>query len=280
MSEPIVVFGADDPEMRAIKARAYELELETTQALDRVNTRPVHCGAAYDALVDYSGPLIERAGLVVVETRVPEYDAYTVDRLDHHNVGDRGFDLPPEQAVAASSLGQFAEHYGFELSDRERVLAAVDHSFFDAMRGRVPDVDPAQALQVKIEEIANSHSVEISAISSDVETARQFLDEAPRIAIHGAEVCDLSEFYLGEPDSRIKLAIQTAAVVDEKALLIHFADFGAGGDHKLMLNGAVSPEDCEYFMTTWAPQHGLERIFGNPSRHYAGAYTTAQTRIE
>lgn len=68
------------------------------------------------------------------------YRATTGARCDHHRPGDLGFGLPPELAVEASSIGQFAALLGVELSERERIIAACDHALAAAYAGRVPGV--------------------------------------------------------------------------------------------------------------------------------------------
>lgn len=270
MSDRLVAIGAEDPEMRAITERLDELGLEYAQATDSYGS-PVHCGVAYNAVLRLSPELVRRSGLVTIETHIPQFEDETVVAIDHHNPGDRGFDMPVDEAVAASSLGQAAAFFGFKMTDRERTLGAVDHSFLDTIAGRVTGIDPEYGLRVKSEEIAATHGLHLSEVKQAIEDARDELLSAPRTTINGNEVHDLSDTVLGLPNSLHKLTIQAAAAMDRQSVLFRFQEY-PGGPIKVMYNSVESPDDIAYFIDTWAPERGLDREFGVPNRHYGGAY--------
>lgn len=272
----VAALGAEDPEMRAIEARLQQLGMDYVYALDDQGNR-VHCGVAYSAQIGASAA--RGADLVLVETELPAYSDRVIARLDHHRPGDSGYDMGAKDAVAASSLGQLAGRYGFDLTDREMALAAVDHTPLDAILGRVPNVTPELALAVKIDEIAKTHEVDINDVLADLQIAQDDLEDASRHRLGDTWVVDLTEEHMGEPNSRRKLAIQTAAAMRNTPILIKFADH-KDGDDKIMYNGGVMPSDIRYFMDTWAPSHGLNRVFGVPERHYGGGYVGPQTQID
>ena len=272
----VAALGAEDPEMRAIEARLQQLGVDYVYALDNFGNR-VHCGVAYNARLGTAAA--SGANLVLVETDMPAHQDRVVARVDHHRLGDSGYDKGASLAVEASSLGQISDRYNFELTDREMVLAAVDHSPLDAVLGRVPGVSSELALLVKMEEVAKTHDVAIEDVFLDLEVANNDIADLPRHRLGEAWVIDTTDEHLGEPNSRRKLAVQTAAALQDVPILIKFADH-ADGDDKIMLNGGVMPNDVRYFMNEWAPAHGLTRVFGVPERHYGGGYVGPQTHID
>lgn len=67
------------------------------------------------------------------------------------------------------------------------------------------------------------------------------------------------------------LSAQVAATVEGVAVLLQHKDV-EGGPVKWSLSGEVLPETVEAFMEGWGPAQGLEKIYGVPSRGYAGGY--------
>lgn len=92
------LLGAPDSEMAAIEALLYQHKLDFGYALS--NGQRCHPGNA--AKADNAIP--EGHRLVVVECRHVRRNADII--IDHHAEGDPGFGRPPEEFMAASSLGQ------------------------------------------------------------------------------------------------------------------------------------------------------------------------------
>ncbi|MEI8343423.1 MAG: hypothetical protein WCF93_00565 [Candidatus Moraniibacteriota bacterium] len=69
------------------------------------------------------------------------------------------------------------------------------------------------------------------------------------------------------------LCAQVAAVIREIPVLIH-SHLMEGDLGKFHLCGNASKELVEFFMNYWAQEIGLEKVYGNPDRGYAGAYIT------
>lgn len=108
MSEAIrIVFGAADPESAAGRKLAQAAGIVVHQAM--AGSKPVHPGSAYAA--DAVDPPIPDDGSRVLrwECDGPAFagvDPTRITVIDHHRPGDPGYGRPPEEFLAASSIGQ------------------------------------------------------------------------------------------------------------------------------------------------------------------------------
>src|SRR5690606_15369025 len=69
-----------------------------------------------------------------------------VTRIDHHNPGDPGYEMPPERYLEGASLGQTLGLLEVEPTPTQRLLAAADHCLTAAYQERCPGVDPRELL--------------------------------------------------------------------------------------------------------------------------------------
>ena len=181
-----------------------------------------------------------------------------VFRVDHHNPGDPGYEKPPENYLAGSSLGQVLGLLEREPDDTQRLLAAADHCLTAAYQGRCPGIDPHELLFLRASWRAKISGRSLGDVMEGILNAAKRVDRhydsesGQSIFLDPTEVSpDLPEgaAYAGKP-------------VRYRALL-------PGGVLKEMLKGA-GPAEIEGFMQTHA-QAG-RRVYGNPYRGYAGAY--------
>ena len=98
-----VVFGASDPESTLARTLCVG---DVTAHTALCGRKPVHPGNAYRA--DAIDPPIDPSVPVVrFECGGPVFDGCTdVTVCDHHFPGDPGYGRPPEEFLAASSIGQ------------------------------------------------------------------------------------------------------------------------------------------------------------------------------
>jgi len=162
MSQTLVIFGAPDVESTAAKKLAWEAGYLVADAIAG-NGMPVHPGNTYASI----GYRIDGSYVLSLSTRwngrcilfecggdLPP-DA---ERCDHHRPGDPGYGRPPEEYLAASSIGQLMALLGptgwaaqrrimggaslHEAAQEINKIAAADHCLEAAYRGRCPGVDP------------------------------------------------------------------------------------------------------------------------------------------
>lgn len=202
----IWILGAADPEMELIEKLLRECGEEVRYATDEQGRR-VHPGNAY------------RCPTPVVPEGATAYAVECIDvlpevwvRIDHHRPGDPGYGRPPEDFMAASSIGQvlsvLRRHgpaffdagewitcdggeprdvggfvIGMPYADtvpHEMVLAAAaDHCLAHAYAGRCPGVDPDDLLAWRIVSRAKFQNRSARDILLDVELARRALRDAP-----------------------------------------------------------------------------------------------------
>lgn len=134
-----------------------------------------------------------------------------ITRVDHHRPGDPGYGRPPEEFLAASSIGQvvsllnghgkaFFEDGQWLTSDGGEhrdvggnvvglphcgavpvemiLIAAADHCLEAAYRGRCPGVDPDALMAWRAQSRAEFQKRPIEAVMADIESARRILRES------------------------------------------------------------------------------------------------------
>lgn len=146
-SKMVVIFGGADAE--SAEARRVALAAGCRVAVATVDGKPVSGGTAYKAdgfqLEGGSGSEITEA--VIFECNPAcAGNLNVVARCDHHNPGDFGYGLGPEQFFEASSIGQLMIFLGLRVIGYERLIAASDHC-------------PAQPTRVCVLALRQSHFV-------------------------------------------------------------------------------------------------------------------------
>ena len=289
LSRTVFILGAKDPEMDAIDAmlmRAYSPYLSTAiHALSQHKgpTRVTHKDA-YEARVNASfGMNDEEDTVVLVECDGLFMTGRNVRRIviDHHRQGDPGFDKPPAEYWEGASIGQLAMFLENECVRRDgsriprdlldtpynRLVAAIDHARFWAVRGECPGIDAIEAQFESKRQIAEQFGVSAFAVTSLARSYYDVLATAPTIRIGGRPVKDVRFAELGEGYSFDFLVLQEAAML----LGVPYISLQIRpGSTTVFLNRVDDPATVEAFMKDWAPKEGLQKIFGVPLRGYAG----------
>jgi len=277
----LFILGAEDPEMGRISELIEQAGMKFCYATS--GGRRVHPGNAYMADLPESLQGIDfRYGdeLVLIECGLRESipsRLLKVIVLDHHRPGDPGFGLGPEQYWDASSLGQLYKLFKKYRADpvprpEDLVLAAMDHCFTEALRGKCPDVTREAVLSVKYREIAASTKAGKERVEETVGnfTTKIVCTTTPNLRIGNVSIVDLRTEDLGVGYSLDLLCAQVASALVEKPVLLSHRDT-EGGPQKVTLYGAPT-EAIKVFMSNWAPAQGLAKIYGVPDRGYAGGY--------
>lgn len=264
----IYLLGAEDPEMRRIEEILCERGVPYAYA--QMDNRVVQPGNAYRA---DPVPILEDGDtLVCIECRPREIpDLVALHTIDHHRPGDPGYDLGSTDYWRASSIGQLYARLGGTPTYEDRTLAAMDHCFNAALRGETPGVAAQDVYRRKVLEIAQAMSIETEEVFARTEHFRNRFLSAPEAGDFPLTVRDMRADFLGTGYSLDLLCAQVAVAIEGGIGLLRHKDIGTGPD-KWTLTGHPSPELVRYFMEYWAPKHGLEHVYGAPTRGYAGGY--------
>lgn len=220
--------------------------------------------------------------------------------IDHHRPGDPGYGQPPTAFLPASSIGQVIDtlawngalpvwdtfhepsSFGSPIWNGYRwlvsrsgmfvptdlvMIAASDHCPAAAYQGRCPGVDPDALMRWRATTRAEFQGRPVQAILADVEAARDAIGRAPVVMMGGVAVSDLRP---GTVPELPEAALRTGAVV--------LAEMRTkDGRQQIVLQGAgegtvggTAPIDA--FLNGWAAAQGLEDLYGDPARGYAGGY--------
>jgi len=262
MAKTVYLAGAKDPEMeRAIDI----LTLEGKTVIQaKKGGVPVHAANAYEA--DNEEDIPPGAKVIFMEC------GFLIKRFDHHRPGDPGYGKGPLLYWEASSIGQVYAHLGLpqpKPGHKDLILAAMDHCYNAAMKGECPGVTTEEVLQVKLESIVNATKKTMGEVSASTEEFRKKILSSPIIKIGGEAIYDLQE-NTGIGYTLPYLTAQVAAVLDGVPVVIHVHDKEGETTERHHLCGDIGEETLEYFMKTWGPKNGYTKIYGSPSRGYAG----------
>lgn len=294
-SNVVVIFGASDPEATIAKGIARSCGYDVAVATK--GGQPVTPPSAYEA--DGINPMPHPdATVVAFECGGPAIPADAVV-IDHHRPGDPGYSRPPEEFLAASSLGQLvalaarrdeldkadwpysaaeAAVGDFVFADgrwvvgcpravlvvpAEVILAsAADHCLEKAYRGLCPGVDPDQLMRWRIASRAAYQKRPPEKIEKEVEAARAALRAAPVWAGHHLAVkYQLKDFTAGS------IPELPEAAAREGLPFIACLEDKAG---KKIVVQAAPPELVEAFLK--GEIMPLRKLYGDPARGFAGGY--------
>ncbi|MBI2108691.1 MAG: hypothetical protein HYT93_00720 [Parcubacteria group bacterium] len=260
----LFVLGAHDPEMVRIIALLEGAGKNFIYA--KKDGERVRSGTAYEA--NNKDEIPDTVRVIFVECEVagvmPSF------RIDHHRPGDPGYDKRPEEYLLGSSLGQLCAYLERTPTEEDTVIAAMDHCFHAAVKGLCPGVSPSAVLKMKIEKIAEGYNCSTKEVEKEIRRFQEIISTSETILIGDQSVHDVIGS-LGVGYTLQLLTALTAATIERKAVLLHAFDT-KGGPEKLILGGDVHEKTVRYFMQIWAPANSLEKIFGTPSRGYAGGY--------
>ena len=303
----MIVFGAPDPE--AALAERLARGAGWTVAYATVKGVRVHPGNAYAAddvpwapgeLPPDSIVLFECGGAPGTPGAVLE-PGKRVTRLDHHRPGDPGYGRPPAEFLEASSVGQLLSllarrgllprmEAGTRLDlaegdlafgdDRWQIgdgdmgaavppeivmAAAADHCLEAAYRGLCPGVDPEALMRWRAESRAAFQKRPVADVLADVESARRRLRAA-------VERCDGARLEYADFRGEHIPELPEAACREGIAFLSTIRD--RDGREKVILQAA--PADLVRRFLAGEVVPGLQNVYGDPARGFAGGYTAAK----
>jgi hypothetical protein len=257
------VLGAQDPEMREIErvvASAGHAVVYAAQGRYRVNTRTAY--QADSVLRIFPGGairptvLLPKSPIVTVECRIEDHEP--IVKVDHHNPGDRGYEIGPDRYMEGASLGQVLALLGREPTETQRLLAAGDHCLTAAYQGECDGAPPDRLLELRASWQARVSGRRFSEVIGGI------LDAAVMVRARFDPVLGESRFLdpLVVPRDLPEGAAYAGLPVRYRALM-------PDGVVKEMFKGAA-PDAIERFMQ--AHREAGRLAYGNPYRGYAGAY--------
>lgn len=249
----VFVLGASDPEMeeveRVVKAAGHHVRYACLGPV-RVRAESAQMASGLNL------PLPKDATVVCVECHVHllQADVY----VDHHAPGDPGYACSAAEYLQGSSLGQVLSLLGLEPTQEQRIIAAADHCPNQAYRGLCPGVTAQQMAEWRTRTRAQRRGVSIEEMEAAIEAGRKhLLTEAPRVPFLGKQfpwVTSRAQLELAEASARYDIPFM-------------YAEQTPSGRTKAGLMGA-EPAEIE----AWMAQCGLQDVYGNPHRGYAGGY--------
>lgn len=288
------LLGAPDPEMERIERLLREAGERFEYVRDATGAR-VRPDNAYRASAPDIPSGVNTVFLVESEVdglREGDSPPWKVVCIDHHRPGDPGYGKPPVEFLSGSSLGQVLsvlwgpirqDKGGWVAGDRlipeDLILAAAsDHCPAAAYQGRCPGVDPSRLMEWRIEVRARFQGRSPDAIRRDVMNAVEAVSTAPWVELaEGVRVRDLRGKVVPElPEAllwtgqaavaRVRLRIPTTASPNDR-----------DGRWKIVLLGAgegtsVGKAPVEAFLGGWAQKQGLQDLYGDPARGFAGGF--------
>jgi hypothetical protein len=267
MRTVLFMLGAKDPEMDRIEQLLTERGESFVHAFK--DGRRVNPGNAYDADL-FLQEVMYNDDIVFVECAVPKTRREYV--IDHHRPGDPGYDKGASEYWAASSIGQLYTMLGItEIPQTDRVLAATDHCFAAAIQGLCPGVSVEEVRALKEDNIARTLKISVDDVRAEVQRHFDNLGFTYDVIVIGQSLVAKIP-YTGIGYTLSYLSAQFAAVLAGVAVLITLRTEFEDEPLRYHLCGNASVETVEAFMNTWAPDNGLERIYGVPERGYAGGY--------
>jgi hypothetical protein len=260
------VLGAQDPEMREIEKTLADAGVRVLQAARAGRRCSAQTAYSADGVVKV-GPdgwprqalLAPKAPALYVECGIEGRPPLA--RVDHHNPGDPGYEMPPERYLEGSSLGQVLRLVEREPSETQRLLAAADHCLTAAYQGQCPGVDPGELLFLRASWQAKMSGRSLSDVVEGI------LDAAKRVKRHWDSELGESRFF--DPTQIPRDLPEGAAYA---GMPVRYRALLPDGVLKEMIKGAA-PEHIERFMDEH--EAAGRNTYGNPYRGYAGSYFSA-----
>ncbi len=291
MDEITVILGRADQEMRAIEWVANQAGFRVCKGLHHEpnSTKAVRVTAwnAYQVnALECGGHVVNHIDVpvVLVETGGAIFNNKTVlCRCDHHRPGDYGYGKPPEQAFAASSLGQFINFVNYikgrtvfgpdtlidlsYIKVRAAVVAASDHCLSAAYQGRVPNVSPEEIIEFRDANRARTYPGGGKEYRAALQQAFDFVANTPIIPEFPGTVHDARQYYL--KNKPVKEANEASFRMGIP-LLFSLPQRSLHTTKTTLVN--ASSDQVNYFFTPFAQKLGLTHLYGDPARGFAGGY--------
>jgi hypothetical protein len=251
MKNKFFALGAPDPEMVTI---ANILKSEgIAYGFATLRNRPVQAHTAY--LADGVATLIPQgAEIVFVECTVIGLTASHV--IDHHREGDPGYGKEPSEYLEGSSIGQFLSYMGMTATEEQCIIAAADHCLMHAYQGRCPGVSVEALRDWRTQSRATARGLTALELSRQVEEACAMLRGADRIQMAGVSVAFVTEMVSEAAEASAREGIPYAYVKKEP-------------DGRMKAGILSAPPSV---IQEWMSNCGLNGVYGDPQRGFAGGY--------
>lgn len=257
----VFILGASDPEMQEIERVVAEAGLPFVYATIRSNVaKGPHRVRAAQAVraTGISGVLPKDAMRVTVECRV---EGLREDvRIDHHAPGDPGYSCGPADYLQGSSLGQVLTLLGLTPTEEQRIIAASDHCPTQAYRGECPGVEVDALTAWRRASRAKRRGISEEAMEEAILAARDML-------LHPEETVEFCGQAIPwtRPNSRASSEVSEASA--RFGIPFMYWETDPEGRTKMGIVGATAP-----VISAWMQDCGLNNVYGNPYRGYAGGY--------
>jgi hypothetical protein len=332
VSERIWILGAPDPEMEAIESLLRECGEQVAYAVvgvDRVTAanatraeRAHYLGAFEDdartahemghEAYPQTGRQeiwVECDGLGTRRRALNDVcEILDVTRIDHHRPGDPGFGRPPEEFLAASSIGQVTLRlYGGSRFVQDKngawwraaaadedsdnwlgivphalvMIAAADHCLGAAYAGKCPGVDPVTLGEFRAAERARFSGRNVGDVLADIATTTEALKHADSFLLP----IDIGPS--GDEDHCAYRSDHRYRVIDmrrpegpwpelpeaaTRAGVSYISGPLSCPDGRQKVTCSGTREVVEAFIFRWGPANGLTDIYGDPARGFGGGY--------
>ena len=258
----VFVLGAADPEMARIEKVLHDIGAGFTYAT--VNEVRCHPGNAYKADQMHTHNMIVWVECGSAEMACPHI------RIDHHNEGDNGFSMGPENFWEGSSLGQLyrlllangaAQSVLDSLFGEDKYLvAASDHCPAAAYKGLCPGVDKWELAAYRARRNAEYLKVSVEEYISVLHDSIAIAEKLP-VKELGGEVYYVANEpidYLNEVSLRLGITVEYVMPGSQRDPRVKVG----------LLGGSPS------LTAAWMEhkKDSLVGIYGSPTRGYAGGY--------
>lgn len=276
----LIIFGAPDiEEQRARKVVGLHGLVIATATVGGEKCNPMTAYKADGYIVD-SGEVSDEIECIIFECAPSASSGLkVVARCDHHNPGDTGFGLPPDQYFEASSLGQLLNFLGIKAIQEDRVIAAADHCLASAYAGLCPGVTAEEVLAMRLPELMKREGVssEKDAMKGIEETLHILKTPPATVTLGGTVVADIRE--LGPVPFTIEAGVMTGTCYLAKGDKRFPDKVSLSGTKEVVadfLGEALIVDGRPTYPNGWASQNGLHQPYGDANRGFAGAYDKPQ----
>lgn len=262
LEKTVFVLGGMDTEMGAIIDLLTIRGLQYTRARDS-RGRVVSRSDAYDT----HEPKLAR-NQVWVECRPRNYSNTEMLSLgyklvDHHNEGDPGYNQPASRYWEASSIGQVCKLIGEARSPKLEMIAAADHCLHQAYNNGCHPIKREALLAFRLGNYREGMRLAKQRFQKTVDymkanrtTEFNGVMLANVDALHGTNM----SFFVTDASAYANIPFISMRYKEDK------------GNTKVFI-GSASRKTIDHFLNGGASQFGETlRVYGDPSRHFAGAY--------
>lgn len=268
MRNLIFLLGAPDAEMSLIEKILLHFGIAFGYATLK-GTR-VSSSQAYDA--DGSSIEVpEGAEVVTVECAVKGITP--VVKVDHHNPGDRGYGMPPDQFASAASIGQVVYLLNQLMGHAEvqsvfpnwQLAAAGDHCPAAAYQGKCPGISVEEFREYRLAGSAEFQKKDIEVLRAEVNAGMEMLQGLEYVHHKGVKWKNAVSIQVPQlPHVAAMLAMPTS----------YSMYLPKENETKVGIIGSDDPAVIEAWLDFHADK--LVRLYGDPARGYAGGYLPPQ----